>query len=76
MSKLTIRNVSDETIQKLSRIAVAHGQSVEDEARDILVRAVHQSTQKGLGTLITQEFETVGGVDLEFPQRSLSSARK
>ncbi|MCA9901446.1 MAG: hypothetical protein KC433_24845 [Anaerolineales bacterium] len=60
-------------MQKLSWIAEANGRSVEDEARDILVRVVQQTIQKGLGTLIAQEFEAIGGVDLELPARSLSA---
>ncbi|MCB8938624.1 MAG: hypothetical protein H6654_09380 [Ardenticatenaceae bacterium] len=73
MTSITIQNLDDETMQKLSWIAEANGRSVEDEARDILVRVVQQTIQKGLGTLIAQEFEAIGGVDLELPARSLSA---
>lgn len=74
MAKLTILNISGETRQKLSQMAAAHGHSLEEEARDILVRAVHQATQKGFGTLIKQEFQNIGGVQLELPVRSLRAA--
>ena len=76
MTSITIQNLDDETMQKLSWIAEANGRSVEDEARDILVRVVQQTIQKGLGTLIAQEFEAVGGVELELPVRSLPAANK
>ncbi|MCB8948470.1 MAG: plasmid stabilization protein [Ardenticatenaceae bacterium] len=76
MTTITIQNLDDETMQKLSRMAEANGHSVEDEARDILVSAVHQAMLKGLGTLIAQEFEAVGGVELELPVRSLPAANK
>lgn len=71
MTSITIQNLDDETMQKLSWIAEANGHSVENEARDLLVRAVHQAMLKGLGTLIAQEFKAVGGVELELPARSL-----
>lgn len=67
MTTITIQNLDDETMQKLSRMAEANGHSVEDEARDILVRA---AMLKGLGMLIAQEFEAIGGVELELPARS------
>ena len=76
MTTITIQNLDDETMQKLSRMAEANGHSVEDKSRDILVRAVHSASRKGLGTLIAQEFEAVGGVELELPVRSLPAANK
>ena len=63
-------------MQKLSWIAEANGRSVEDEARDILVRVVQQTIQKGLGTLIAQEFASIGDAELEIPARSLPEANK
>lgn len=73
MTTITIQNLDDETMQKLSWMAEANGHSVEDEARDILVHAVYEFTLKGLGTLIAQEFEAIGGVQLELPVRSFPS---
>ena len=70
MTSITIQNLDDETMQNLSRMATADGHSVEEEARAILVRAAHQATLKGLGTLITQEFKAIGGAELELPTRS------
>ena len=70
MATLTIRNLDDETKKKLRQIAAKHGHSMEEEARRILNRAVHQAEQKGLGTLIVEEFAAIGGVELELPSRS------
>jgi plasmid stability protein len=43
---------------------------MEEEARRILNRAVHQDERQGIGSLIHSRFEAVGGVDLEIPPRS------
>lgn len=70
MATLTIRNLDNLTKQKLRQLAAEHGHSMEEEARRILNRAVHQAEQKGLGTLIVEEFAAIGGVELELPARS------
>lgn len=70
MATLTIRNLDDQTKQKLRQIAAKHGHSMEEEVRRILNRAVNQAEQKGLGTLIAQEFSAIGGVEMELPERS------
>ena len=76
MTSITIQNLDDETMQILGRMAAANGHSVEDEVRDILVRAVHQTMLKGLGTLIAQAFASIGDVELEIPARSLPEANQ
>jgi plasmid stability protein len=72
MATITIRNLNDETKTKLRLLAAQHGHSMEEEARRILSFAVNQTEQRGLGTLISQKFETIGGVELELPARSTS----
>lgn len=72
MATLTIRNLNEETKARLRQLAAQHGHSMEEEARRILNRAVIQSEQKGLGTLIAQEFVDIGGVELEIPARSIA----
>lgn len=74
MTTITIQNLDDETMQKLSRMAEANGHSVEDEVRDILMRAVHQTMLKGLGTLIAQEFKAIDGAELKLPTRSFQKS--
>ena len=72
MATLTIRNLNEETKSRLRQLAAQHGHSMEEEARRILNRAVSQSEQKGLGSLIAQDFAGIGGVELEIPARSLA----
>lgn len=72
MATLTIRHLNEETKARLRQLAAQHGHSMEEEARRILNRAVTQSEQKGLGTLIAQEFVDIGGVELEIPVRSIA----
>ncbi|VAW31152.1 hypothetical protein MNBD_CHLOROFLEXI01-3606 [hydrothermal vent metagenome] len=72
MATLTIRNLNDETKQKLRHQAARQGHSMEEEARRILNRAVHKTERKGLGTLIAQEFAAIGGAELAIPPRSFT----
>jgi plasmid stability protein len=72
MATITVRNLNDETKTKLRQLAAQHGHSMEEEVRRILSRAVNQADEKGLGTLISQQFEAIGGVELEIPPRSYS----
>ncbi len=70
MPSLTIRNL-DPTVKKGLRIQAArHSCSMEEEARKILRAAILKpDTKKGLGSLIQQKFEPIGGIDIE-PVRS------
>lgn len=46
MAALTIRNIDDEVKKRLRLQAALHGCSMEQEVRDILLRAVSQKTNK------------------------------
>ncbi len=70
MATLIIRQLSDETQNKLRRLAARHGRSVEEEARRLLDLAVSQESRKGLGTRIHQQIAGIDGVDLGIPARS------
>ena len=70
MATLTIRNLDNQTKQKLRQIAAARGHSMEEEVRRILDRAVQQAEEKGLGSRIVKQFAAIGGVELEIPARS------
>ena len=72
MATLTIRNLNNQTKQKLRQIAAARGHSMEEEVRRILDRAVQQGEEKGLGSRIAEQFAAIGGVELELPARSLA----
>ncbi len=71
MASITIRNLDDETKERL-RVRAAHGRrSMEQEARNILREALAEdkSAQSNLATVIRKRFAPVGGVDLELPSR-------
>ena len=79
MGTLTIRQLDDITKTRLRVRAARHGRSMEQEAGDILRRALSASpTAKGsLAASIQQRFAEWGGVDLELPRRdSLRPAAK
>lgn len=72
MANLTIHNLDESIANNLSMQAQQHGQSVEDEARQILRRAFSDTAHKanGLGSKISKRFMEVGGVELPQPLRS------
>lgn len=71
MATLTIRNLDEELKARLRVEAAVHGNSMEEEVRCILRKALIGSTSaKGLGTRISQRFQAVNGVDLELPSRA------
>ncbi|SPJ25457.1 FitA-like ribbon-helix-helix domain-containing protein [Palleronia abyssalis] len=71
MASLTIRNLDDAVKHSLRVRAAQHGRSMEEEARDILRRAVETQPPSGnLGLAISRRFGAEGGVDLDIPERS------
>ena len=69
MASITIRNLDEETKNRL-RIRAAHrGRSMEDEARSILREALarESTTPRDLATAIGKRFKSFGGVELELP---------
>lgn len=60
MAQLIVRNLEDDVRDKLRDRAQSHGQSMEEEVRDILRTAViadnKSANQPGLGTRISQRF--------------------
>lgn len=71
MASITIRNLDDAVKQSLRVRAAQHGRSMEEEARDILRRAVELQAPSGnLGASIQRRFAPHGGVDLDLPERS------
>jgi antitoxin FitA len=70
MATLTIRNFDEDLKTRLRLEAASHGHSMEEEARNILRRALSlRSSQTGLGTRIRRRFEVHGGTELELPPR-------
>ncbi len=72
MAILTVRNLDDSIKAKLRLVAAEHGQSMEEEVRQILKRAlIHERQDKGLASRINQYFIEMGGVSLQLRNRSL-----
>lgn len=73
MTNLTIHNLDESITNNLRIHAQQHGQTIEEEARQILRLAFSEPSQKagGLGSRISKRFTEVGGVELPQPVRSL-----
>ncbi|MCX7172376.1 MAG: pantothenate metabolism flavoprotein [Proteobacteria bacterium] len=70
MASLTIRNFNDELKSLLRQQAARHGCSMEQEARDILRRAVQaQPAGIGFAQRIHQRFTGLKADDLPIPLR-------
>lgn len=67
MASLSIRKLDEEIYERLRDRAVRHGVSMEEEARQILRRAV--SPPERLGDLFVKVFGPERGADLELPPR-------
>ena len=70
MASITIRNLDDAVKQRLRMRAAKHDRSMEEEARDILRRAVGRtSPSENLGEAIHRRFAALGGVELNLLSR-------
>ncbi len=71
MMSITIPDIDDELTARLRSQAASHGQSVEDEARDILRSALERiSTEPhDLAAAIRARFAPFGGFELSIPHR-------
>jgi plasmid stability protein len=67
MASLSIRKLDDETYEQLRDRAARHGVSMEEEARQILKRAV--ASPERLGDLFLKVFGPARGGDFELPAR-------
>ena len=71
MASITIRNLDQRTKSRL-RIRAAHNnRSMEDEARTILREALEKekTDRPDLASAIGARFRSMGGIDLELPER-------
>ncbi|MDR3390959.1 MAG: plasmid stabilization protein [Sulfuriferula sp.] len=71
MASITIRNLDESIKTDLRILAAQHGNSMEEEARQILQRALASNTS-GLGSKIAQRFAAMGGIELPPPIRTLT----
>lgn len=71
MASITIRNLEEELKQSLRVQAAVHGRSMEEEAREILRRAIRQQQpRRDLGKAIRARFEGLSGADIVLPERT------
>jgi plasmid stability protein len=75
MATIMIRNLDETTKTNLRLQAARHGHSMEEEARQLLRKAVNPAApSEGLGTRLQRRFGSLGGVELEavrLPDRPL-----
>jgi len=70
MASITIRNLDEDFKRRLRMRAAEHGHSMEEEAREILRRALSGAiAPKNLGQAIHARFAAIGGVEMELPAR-------
>ncbi|MCY4387397.1 MAG: hypothetical protein OXC18_09880 [Desulfurellaceae bacterium] len=71
MASITIRNLEDGLKRQLRIQAAQHGQSVEEEARQILRTALSPNSRDpvDLARAIRVRFAPLGGVDFDLPPR-------
>lgn len=76
MAQLTVRNLDEDTKARLKRRAVRHGQSMEEEVRQILLNAVRNEPTDAvrLGSRMAARFADTG-FDGELPELRGQSAR-
>ena len=73
MANLTIHNLDESITNNLRVQAQQHGQSIEEEVRQILrlTFADSSSDASALGSKISKRFTEIGGVELPQPVRFL-----
>jgi len=75
MATLMIRNLDETTKANIRLQAARHGISMEEEARQLLRKAVNPAVpSEGLGTRLQRRFGALGGVELatsQLPDRPL-----
>ncbi len=70
MASITIRNLEDELKRRLRMRAAEHGRSMEEEAREIIRRAVGEgAAPRDLAAAIRARAAPFGGADLDLPER-------
>ena len=68
MANLSVRKLDEKTVRALRLQAARHNVSMEEEARQILQRAVN--IPKDIGALAKRYFGSECGVDLALPKRN------
>lgn len=72
MASITIRNLEIDLKRRLRRRAAKHGHSIEEEVRDILLRAVaEREPRRNLVAAIRSRIEPLARVNLGIPVREM-----
>ena len=76
MAQIVVRNLDEDVKRSLRARAALHGQSMEQEARDILTAGVATpaATSNGLGSRISARFAEIG-LDEALPELHGEAAR-
>jgi plasmid stability protein len=69
MATLTVRNLEDDTRDRLRVRAARHGRSMEDEVRVILRQAVAVGDPAAIWAAARASFSGADGVELDLPDR-------
>ena len=73
MAAVTVRNLDDRVKERLRIRAAVHGRSMESEIRAILEAAVSGAGESnGRFTTLLGRFASIGGAELDLPERSTS----
>lgn len=67
MASLSVRKLDDNVYRQLQARAVAHGVSMEEEVRGIILQAV--LPPRKLSAVFREQFGEENGVDLTLPKR-------
>lgn len=71
MAAVSVRNLDDQVKERLRMRAAVHGRSMESEIRAILAEAVSVPADRyGLFDTLLGRFRSIGGVELDLPERS------
>jgi len=71
VASITIRNLDEDTKERLRKRAAHRRRSMEDEARNILRAAVADDSlpPRNLAQAIRKRFKSLGGAELRLPRR-------
>ena len=71
MGSLTVRNIEDDTKERLRVVAAQAGHSMEEHVRQLIANEVRTSqfSMVGFGTWVHQLFEGIQPVDFDVPTR-------
>ncbi|MBB6308010.1 FitA-like ribbon-helix-helix domain-containing protein [Xanthobacter tagetidis] len=70
MASITIRNLDEETKRRLKQQAARHNRSMEEEARQLLRKAVVEMREPSIAAAIAAIVDPIGGVELDLPPRA------